>query len=332
MKIVTIRHGETDVNASGLIQGRRTDVPLNENGREQARKAAVKLPADIDIIISSPLVRATQTAQIINERYEKEVMLVDNRLIERDFGKFEGEGLDDMNVCVDIEEFPFDTLTIVQENSSPAEIREKVDINALRRYTDNIPTPGGETMREVTARVFGFLDNAITKYNGKNLLLCTHGHVIRPIIWYFNGLPAEGDEEVITTPNCGFYEFEITPELTQRAASTKDESEDHEGFLYGTLKLEFTLKDGSIYQGGWQDGYRMQGHGKWTYPDGTYYDGEWVKGVRCGYGVFMYPDGENYEGEWKDNVRHGYGKYTYVSGKVWEGEWVDDKFTGRKET
>lgn len=322
MKITAIRHGETDANADGLIQGQKTDFPLNDNSREQTRQATEKLPGDIDIIVSSPLLRATQTARIINERFEKEVMFVDNRSIERDFGEFEGLS---MNFCVDIEELPIDTFTIMRED---AKVLAEIDINALRRYTDNAPTPGGETMQDVTARVFGFLDNLIKKYSDKNILLCTHGHVIRPIIWYFNGLPTEGNEEVITTPNCGFYEFEVTSEQMERAAATSDEREKHEGFLTGTLQVEFTLMDGSVYKGDWQDGYKMQGHGRFTVFDGTYYDGEWVKGVRCGFGVYMFPDGENYEGEWKDNVRHGYGKYTYVSGKVWEGEWVEDEFVG----
>ena len=92
------------------------------------------------------------------------------------------------------------------------------------------------------------------------------------------------------------------------------------------LFLELTLKDGSIYKGDWQDGYKMHGKGRWTFPDGRYYDGEWVKGVRCGYGIFVWPDGENYEGEWRDNVRHGRGKHTSASGRVWDGMWADDEW------
>jgi len=327
MKIIAMRHGETDINASGLLQGQRTDAPLNEKGKEQARQAAVKLPCDIDIIMSSPLIRATQTARIINERFEKEVMAVDNRLIERDFGEFEGLPMDDF--YVDIEDSPFENFTIYADESLSKKM--EIDINALRRYSDNIPTPGGETMHDVVNRVFSFLDNVIQKYSGKNILLCTHGHVIRPIIWYFNGLPAKENEEVITTPNCGFYEFEVMPEQIERVASTVDESGKHEGLLTGFAQVEFTHKDGWTYKGDWQDGYKMQGHGRFTEPTGNYYDGEWVKGVRCGYGVYMYPDGENYEGEWKDNIRHGYGKYTFVSGKVWEGEWINNEFKGEKK-
>ena len=95
------------------------------------------------------------------------------------------------------------------------------------------------------------------------------------------------------------------------------------------LLVEFRLKDGSEYEGEWQDGYRMHGRGKWTFPDGRYYDGEWAQGVRCGYGVYVFPGGEKYEGEWKDDIRHGMGKYTFASGQIWEGEWVDDKFVGQ---
>ena len=326
MKIIAMRHGETDINTSGLLQGQRTDVPLNENGKEQARQAADKLPCDIDVIISSPLIRATQTARIINERFKKEMMAVDNRLIERDFGEFEGLPMGDF--CIDVEDCPFENFTIYTDESLSEEI--EIDINALRRYSDNIPTLGGETMHDVVNRVFRFLDNVIKKYSGKNVLLCTHGHVIKPIIWYFNGLPTEENEEVITIPNCGFYEFEVTPKQIEYAASTADESEKYEGLLTGTVMVELAHKDGWTYKGDWQDGYKMHGHGKFTEPNGNYYDGGWVKGVRCGYGVYMYPDGENYEGQWKDNIRHGYGKYTFVSSKAWEGKWIDDEFAGER--
>ena len=327
MKIIAIRHGETDINASGLLQGQQIDAPLNEKGKEQARQAAEKLPGDIDIIISSPLVRATQTARILNERFKKEAMSVDNRLLERDFGEFEGLPMNDF--CVDIDDCPFENLTIYADESLTK--KREININALRRYSDNVPTPGGECMHDVVARVFGFLDNVIKKYRGKNILLCTHSHVIRPIIWYFNGLPTKENEEDITTANCAFYEFEVTPEQIARVADTIDESEKHQGLLTGTLIVEFTHKDGWTYKGDWQDGYKMQGQGRFTEPTGNYYDGEWVKGVRCGYGVYMYPDGENYVGQWKDNCRHGYGKYTFVSGKVWEGEWIEDEFIMEKK-
>ena len=69
MKITVIRHGETDWNAVGKIQG-KTDIPLNTNGREQARITARLLSKhNIDVIISSPLKRAVETAEIISNMF-----------------------------------------------------------------------------------------------------------------------------------------------------------------------------------------------------------------------------------------------------------------------
>jgi broad specificity phosphatase PhoE len=83
----------------------------------------------------------------------------------------------------------------------------EVDIHSLRRWTDNAPTPNGETIREAAKRVFDSLDEIKEKYSGRNILLVVHGHIMRAIIWYFKGTPK--DEETITEiDNCAFYEFD----------------------------------------------------------------------------------------------------------------------------
>lgn len=69
MKLYLIRHGETIWNEKGLWQG-ITDVPLNEKGREQAKKLANSLER-VDAIYSSPLKRSLETAEEIARRFEK---------------------------------------------------------------------------------------------------------------------------------------------------------------------------------------------------------------------------------------------------------------------
>ena len=179
MKIYAMRHGQTDWNAKGRIQG-RTDIPLNETGRAQAEKAAINLPENITVIFSSPLERAIETAEIINKRFNVEIV-TEERLIERNFGDYEGLSIN------------------------------RVDINSLRRWTDNAPTPGGETIHDVFLRITDFLDRLKVEYCDQTVLIVSHGHVLRSIIWYFNGLPEDGKEAVVETPNCGFYEFEYIP-------------------------------------------------------------------------------------------------------------------------
>ena len=90
MRIGLIRHGETDWNAQGLLQG-STDIPLNERGLEQARDAAGLLRgAGWDRILSSPLGRARHTAEIISEAAGLGPVGVVPELIERSFGVLEG--------------------------------------------------------------------------------------------------------------------------------------------------------------------------------------------------------------------------------------------------
>jgi uncharacterized phosphatase len=69
LKVIAIRHGQTDLNAEGRVQGCKSDLPLNEEGRRQAREIAEVLSdKGIDFIVTSPLKRAMETADIIAER------------------------------------------------------------------------------------------------------------------------------------------------------------------------------------------------------------------------------------------------------------------------
>lgn len=95
MDIYLLRHGETDWNRAGRIQG-HTDIPLNQHGREQIVYTAeilASLHIDIDLILTSPLSRAYESAQIIAAglSYAKEDIVVEPLLKERSFGM--GEGL-----------------------------------------------------------------------------------------------------------------------------------------------------------------------------------------------------------------------------------------------
>ena len=179
MKIIAIRHGQTDWNAAGKIQG-KTDIPLNENGRKQARKTAELLRThDIDNVVSSTLKRAVETAEIIAGRLNINEIVAVERLCERNFGIYDGVPIKD------------------------------VDIISLRNYTANIATPNGETIREVFSRVSLCLDALCEKYKGKNILLVLHGHVIRAVLWHFNGVPQTDEDSSFEISNCAIYEFEV---------------------------------------------------------------------------------------------------------------------------
>ena len=91
-----LRHGQTDWNVELRLQG-STDIPLNDTGRIQARRAADILAGQgLTRIIASPLSRALETATIVGERLGL-TPVIDDRLIERNFGQFEGMTIDEVH-------------------------------------------------------------------------------------------------------------------------------------------------------------------------------------------------------------------------------------------
>jgi broad specificity phosphatase PhoE len=87
--LLLVRHGETDWNAEGRLQG-HTDRPLSDFGRRQARKLADELvDENLEAIYSSDLARARETAEIVGERLVLPVMF-DADLREKDWGNWEG--------------------------------------------------------------------------------------------------------------------------------------------------------------------------------------------------------------------------------------------------
>ena len=156
--IYVVRHGETEWNAVNKVLG-RTDMPLNDKGIKQANEIARSLKdKKIDVFLCSPLCRARQTADAISKelgiRYE-----IDDRLIEQDFGSFEGI------------------------NRFDAEYQK-----AKREYF--VRYPGGESYFDMAARVYSL----IKELNGTNALLVTHGGICRMIRSYFEDM---GNEEFV---------------------------------------------------------------------------------------------------------------------------------------
>src|SRR5690554_996878 len=144
MTIAFIRHGQTDWNAEGRMQG-SSDIPLNDTGRQQARDAVdVLAGTDWDVIVSSPLSRARETAQIVADDLGIRLGRSYDLLIERNYGA--GEGL---------------TLA---------------EIDA--RWTDR-QYPGLEPLDSVVARGTGALQQIADEYPGKNVVIVCHGTIIR---------------------------------------------------------------------------------------------------------------------------------------------------------
>lgn len=152
-----LRHGETDWNKEGRLQG-AIDIPLNENGREQARLALPVLQKyPIDRIVSSDLSRALETAQIINDVLQKPLD-VDLRLREKFFGVYEGKTRDD------IEQWKLDNPDLVLP---------------VDPETGHTSPPGGETHQQVRSRVLELKQEMLTKHPEENILFVSHGGIYR---------------------------------------------------------------------------------------------------------------------------------------------------------
>lgn len=155
------RHGQTDWNINFLLQG-VTDIPMNQTGIEQVKLAAQAIKRDDwDLILTSPLGRARQTAEIIYDQVGFDEVLEEQLLIERSFG--EAEGL------------------------SHEQWKQK--------YSNLDEIPGGESRTQLAIRSGVLLDNVSKQFAGKRVLAVSHGALIRTLIAIASQdeLPREGE-------------------------------------------------------------------------------------------------------------------------------------------
>ena len=155
------RHGQTDWNINFLLQG-VTDIPMNTTGIEQVRTAARALVKDDwDLILTSPLGRARETASIIAEQLGFDEIQQHELLIERSFGEAEGLAYEQWK----------------------------------EKYSNLDEIPGGESRTELIARSSLLLDSFISTHPGKRILAISHGALIRTLlsITSENELPREGE-------------------------------------------------------------------------------------------------------------------------------------------
>ncbi|PAV28447.1 histidine phosphatase family protein [Virgibacillus profundi] len=103
--ICLIRHGETDWNAAGRLQG-KTDIPLNTTGMKQAEACSTYLTSSsYDVLITSPLKRARQTAEIINNLLHLPFVVMED-FAERYFGDGEGMTYDERRMAFPDKNYP----------------------------------------------------------------------------------------------------------------------------------------------------------------------------------------------------------------------------------
>jgi broad specificity phosphatase PhoE len=183
-----MRHGETAWNREGRVMGRQP-VDLDEAGREQVA-LAVPLARMLapDLIVSSPLPRAVQSAEIIAHGVGGIGILTDDRLEEVRYGSWEG-------------------MTYHQL------IKEESYINYRKAPLESL-TPGGETIVQVQARGVAAVDAAVTTHRGKRVLFISHGDIIRTVLCHYMGLDLRHFHR-LRIDNATFSGVEISDEFAE---------------------------------------------------------------------------------------------------------------------
>lgn len=177
MILYVVRHGETEKNKYGLIQG-QTECDLSNNGIEKAKELIpIVRNLKIDVVISSPLKRAYDTASIITEG--KYPINIDDRIIERNWGLCEGASIDD------------------------------VDTVKCWNFFLNSDDNGIEKVQDLLKRVSEFLEDIKNKYPDKNVLVASHSAILRAIHYCLHNIPEDGDMSKIDIPNLRIIEYEI---------------------------------------------------------------------------------------------------------------------------
>lgn len=167
MRLYIIRHGETELNARGALQG-QIDVPLNENGRRLAAVTGEALKhVSFDLVFSSPLSRAKETAHLVIKPFLQRTgktipFLEDGRLMEINWGEWEAKGCTEDNL-----ELPREELN--QFYSDPFHF---------------LGAPGGETISQVCQRTGEFYQEMIRMqdYQDKTILISAHGCSVRGLL------------------------------------------------------------------------------------------------------------------------------------------------------
>lgn len=158
------RHGETDWNKRGILQG-WFDVPINDLGRRQAHELVAPFAdAGFCAVWSSPLVRARETAEIIAGALRLPAPSCHEGLKERNFGAIQG--------------IPKDELAEL----NPALLEQILRRNPAASFVD------GESMDEFADRVLGAITDIGTRNRGRRVLVITHGWVMDVVTRHIGGL------------------------------------------------------------------------------------------------------------------------------------------------
>jgi probable phosphoglycerate mutase len=173
MRILLVRHGETEWNRIKRFQG-RSNLPLNQTGKKQVHALALALKDSlITAIYTSPLDRAMETATLIRSFHPSVPIIVEDGFIEMDLGEFDG-----MEAKYWIQTYP--------------EYRK-----AWQETPSSIKMPGGESLQEVQSRAVQALERITTSHPPEaTLLICTHNFVICSLLCHAKAMSLDRFREI----------------------------------------------------------------------------------------------------------------------------------------
>jgi len=183
-----MRHGETAWNREGRVMG-RNPIELDEDGRAQVQASIpfARLLAP-ELIVTSPLARARQSAEIIAAGIGGVPVAEDPQLSEVMYGRWEGMVYDDLI--------------------------EDADYVNYREHPLDAPTPGGETIVQVQSRGVEAVRRALGDNSGRRILFVSHGDIIRTVLCHFMRLELAHFRR-IRVDNAAFSGFQIVADFAE---------------------------------------------------------------------------------------------------------------------
>lgn len=169
-----LRHGRTAANVAQILPGRRPGIELDAVGIQQAQAAAARLRATkLTAVVTSPLARCRQTVAALTDAPEP---VVDERLIEADFGEWTGRSVPDL-------------------------AREPL-WEQVQRTPSTVTFPGGESITAMQARAMAAIrdwDARVTAEHGAEAawLVCSHADVIKTILAALLGVPLDNFQRFV---------------------------------------------------------------------------------------------------------------------------------------
>jgi probable phosphomutase (TIGR03848 family) len=173
-RILLIRHGANDAHKDGVLTGWTPGVHLNVQGRAQAEALAKRLaPTQIAAVYASPLERTLETAEIVAAAHGLDVVVREG-LGEVRLGRWTGQPL--------------------------KSLRKRRLWRAVQFTPSTVRFPGGESFREVQARVVAELEELSAKHHGQTIAVVSHADVIKAALAHYVGLHLDLFQRLVIAP------------------------------------------------------------------------------------------------------------------------------------